>query len=193
MKRLASNDASADAALSQSYIVLTVASCAIATLGLIENSVAVIIGAMIVAPLITPIQAFALAALGGDAPVVRRALVTAGVGALVAVVVSSALAVVTAIPAYGSEIVARTRPTLLDLAIAVAAGAVTGFARLRPGIANTVAGTAIAVALMPPLCVRHRACRRPVVVGKGRGAAVRHELPGNRARVHGRLRDRRPG
>jgi uncharacterized membrane protein len=127
MKRLASNDASADAALSQSYVVLTIASCAIATLGLIENSVAGIIGAMIVAPLITPIQAFALAALDGDAPVVRRALVTAGVGALLAVVVSSALAVVTAIPTYGSEIVARTRPTLLDLAIAVAAGAVTGF------------------------------------------------------------------
>ena len=146
-------DIAAQAALSRNYLFLTIASCAIATLGLIGNSVAVIIGAMIIAPLISPIQAFAFGALAGDPAVVRRSLVTAGAGALIAVLVSSALALVTGIATYGSEIAARTRPTLLDLAIAVAAGAVTGFAQVRPGIANTVAGTSIAVALMPPLCV----------------------------------------
>lgn len=141
------------AGLSENYIVLTLASCTIATLGLIENSVAVIIGAMIVAPLILPIQAFAFGALDGDPGLVRRALSTAAAGALVAVGTSAALALITGIATYGTEITARTRPSLLDLGIAVAAGAVTGFAQARPGIANTVAGTAIAVALMPPLCV----------------------------------------
>jgi uncharacterized hydrophobic protein (TIGR00271 family) len=142
-----------EAGLTLNFVVLTVASCTIATLGLIENSVAVVIGAMIVAPLISPIQAFAYAALGGDVPIVRRALVTAAVGVVVAIAVSTALGLAIGLPPTGSEILARTRPNLLDLGIALAAGGVAGFAQVRPAIANTIAGTAIAVALMPPLCV----------------------------------------
>ncbi len=141
------------ATLTTNFVVLTVASCAIATLGLVENSVAVIIGAMIVAPLITPIQAFAYASLAGDAVLVRRSLLTAGVGVAIAIAVSAMLALIIRLPASGSEILARTRPTVLDLGIAVAAGGVAGFAQVRPSIGNTIAGTAIAVALMPPLCV----------------------------------------
>ncbi len=142
-----------DAALSLNFAVLTVASCAIATFGLIENSAAVIIGGMIVAPLIAPIQAFAHGALGGEAKIVRRSLTTAGIGVFIAVAVSAALGVLISLPPSGSEILSRTRPTLLDLGIAIAAGGVAGFAQSRPAIGNTIAGTAIAVALMPPLCV----------------------------------------
>lgn len=145
--------AHADAVLSPNYIVLTVGSCLIATLGLLENSAAVIIGAMIIAPLMAPIQAFAFAALNGDAGLARRALLTAAAGAAIAVVLSGLLGAIVALPTYGSEVLARTRPTLLDLLIAGSAGAVAGFAKVRPAIANTIAGTAIAVALMPPLCV----------------------------------------
>ncbi len=139
--------------LSRNYLLLTVASCIIATLGLLENSVAVIIGAMIIAPLMSPIQAFAFAALDGNVPMIRRSLLTALVGAVIAIGTSAALGVVAATPVYGSEVVARTRPNLLDLGIAVSAGAVAGIARVRPAISSTIAGTAIAVALMPPLCV----------------------------------------
>ncbi|MBC5810984.1 MAG: DUF389 domain-containing protein [Candidatus Eremiobacteraeota bacterium] len=138
---------------SQRKLVAGEASCAIATLGLVENSVAVIIGAMIVAPLITPIQAFAYASLAGDAVLVRRSLLTASAGAATAIAVSALLGLLIRLPASGSEILARTRPTVLDLGIAVAAGGIAGFAQVRPAIGNTVAGTAIAVALMPPLCV----------------------------------------
>jgi len=145
--------ASKDAALSQYYVVLTLASCVIATLGLIENSVAVIIGAMIVAPLIGPIQAFAFATLDGDAALVRKSVATAVVGGLIAVGASWALGTAIAVSATGSEVLARTRPNVLDLAIAIAAGGVAGFAKVRPAIGNAIAGTAIAVALMPPLCV----------------------------------------
>ncbi len=142
-----------DGALSLNFVVLIVASCAIATLGLIENSVAVIIGGMIVAPLISPIQAFAYGALGGEAALVRRSLTTAGVGVLIAIGISAALGAAISLPTTASEILSRTRPTLLDLVIAIAAGGVAGFAQVRPAIGNTIAGTAIAVALMPPLCV----------------------------------------
>ena len=147
------DDARDQATLSRNYVVLTIASCLIATLGLVENSVAVIIGAMIVAPLIGPIQAFAFAALDGDSLLVRRSLTTASAGALIAIATSAALGAVIAFPSYGSEVLGRTRPTLLDLAIAVAAGGIAGYAKIRPAIASTIAGTAIAVALMPPLCV----------------------------------------
>ncbi len=139
--------------LSQNYLLLTIASCIIATLGLLENSVAVIIGAMIIAPLMSPIQAFAFAALDGKAPMIRRSLLTAFAGAVIAIGASALLGFAAATPVYGSEVVARTRPNLLDLGIAVTAGAVAGIARVRPAISNTIAGTAIAVALMPPLCV----------------------------------------
>jgi uncharacterized hydrophobic protein (TIGR00271 family) len=150
---LVRQSAGEDALLSRNYVVLTLASCVIATLGLIENSVAVIIGAMIIAPLMSPIQSFAYSVLAGDGVLVRRSLITAGTGILIAIVTSAALGAVIALPASGSEFLARTRPTLIDLGIAVAAGGVAGFARVRLGIAGTIAGTAIAVALMPPLCV----------------------------------------
>ena len=152
-KRSLQDSALVEGALSINYLVLTAASSIIATLGLIENSVAVIIGAMIIAPLIGPIQAFAFGAIDGDRALIRKSLVTALVGATLAVVISAAIGGIVNISVYGSEVIGRTKPTLLDLGIALAAGAVGGFAKLRPSVANTVAGTAIAVALMPPLCV----------------------------------------
>jgi uncharacterized membrane protein len=60
---------------------------------------------------------------------------------------------VVGLPEFGSEVVARSKPTLLDLGIAVAAGGISGFAKVEPKVSPTLAGTAIAVALMPPICV----------------------------------------
>lgn len=56
-------------------------------------------------------------------------------------------------PAYGSEVLARSKPNLLDLGVAVAAGGISGFAKVQPKISATLVGTAIAVALMPLVCV----------------------------------------
>jgi uncharacterized hydrophobic protein (TIGR00271 family) len=135
------------------YVALLLASCAIATLGLVENSAAVIIGAMIIAPLMAVIQAIAFGALEGDAKIFWRAATTLALGILTAVALSALLARSIGFLGFGNEILSRVRPNLLDLGIALAAGAIGGFARTRPSIANSLAGTAIAVALMPPLCV----------------------------------------
>jgi uncharacterized hydrophobic protein (TIGR00271 family) len=141
------------ATLNANFVTLTLASCAIATFGLLENSAAVIIGAMIIAPLMAVIQAMAIGALEGDAITFQRSVSTLSLGVAFAAGVSALIAKSVGLSAFGSEILSRTRPNLLDLGIALAAGAVGAFARARPSVANTLAGTAIAVALMPPVCV----------------------------------------
>ncbi|MBW4465340.1 MAG: DUF389 domain-containing protein [Pegethrix bostrychoides GSE-TBD4-15B] len=135
------------------YLVLIVGSCIIATLGLLSNSVAVIIGAMLVAPLMLPIRGMAFGALGADIPLFRQGLISVLVGTLIAFGLSWFLGVVAGISVFGSEILARSQPNLLDLGIAIAAGGISGYAKIQPKISGSLAGTAIAVALMPPVCV----------------------------------------
>ena len=136
-----------------SYFALATASCIIATLGLLENSAPIIIGAMLIAPLMTPIVALALAIVSGDFSDFRSSLVALLAGAAVAVAVSLVIATVAHLPIPGSEILGRGQPNLLDLGVALAAGAIAGFARIDKRIASSIGGAAIAVALMPPLCV----------------------------------------
>jgi uncharacterized hydrophobic protein (TIGR00271 family) len=139
--------------LDEIYLILIIGSCAIATFGLLSNSTAVIIGAMIVAPLMLPIRGLALGALIGDVSLFRQGALSVAVGTVLAVIISGLLGVLVALPSYGSEIWARSEPNLLDLGIAVAAGGISGYAKVEPKIAGSLAGTAIAVALMPPVCV----------------------------------------
>lgn len=142
-----------DARLSFNFIALTLAACAIATFGLLENNVAVIIGAMIIAPLILPIGSISFGAVAGQAVVLRRGLVTIATGTGLSVLLAALLTRLVYLPMLGSEVMARSQPNLMDLGVALAAGSVAAFARVRPSIAGTIAGTAIAVALMPPVCV----------------------------------------
>jgi uncharacterized hydrophobic protein (TIGR00271 family) len=135
------------------YFALAAASCAIATLGLLENSAAVIIGAMLIAPLMTPIVTLALALVSGRFQSLRLSLAALASGAAASIVLSAAIAAIVRLPIPGSEILGRSQPNLLDLGIALAAGAIAGYARVRRSIASSVGGAAIAVALMPPLCV----------------------------------------
>lgn len=135
------------------YLVLILGSCVIATLGLLSNSVAVIIGAMIVAPLMLPIRGLAFGALEGHVVLVRKGLSAIAVGTFLAIVLAVLLGSLIRLPEFGSEVIARSKPTLLDLGIAVAAGGISGFAKVQPKVSATLAGTAIAVALMPPICV----------------------------------------
>ncbi|MCL1468825.1 DUF389 domain-containing protein [Argonema galeatum] len=135
------------------YLVLILGSCVIATLGLLSNSVAVIIGAMIVAPLMLPIRGLAFGALEGHVVLVRKGLSAIAVGTFLAIVLAVLLGSLIRLPEFGSEVIARSKPTLLDLGIAVAAGGISGFAKVQPKVSGTLAGTAIAVALMPPICV----------------------------------------
>ncbi len=149
------HDLQTDAQLNLNYLVLVLSSCIIATLGLLMNSPAVIIGAMIIAPLMMPLRGLAFAALEANLEMFIQSLTTIGVGTLAAVVIAWLVGRVFDLPAseFGAEILSRTEPNLADLFVALAAGAVSGFAKIRPRISDALAGTAISVALMPPLCV----------------------------------------
>ncbi len=135
------------------YTVLILGSCIIATFGLLSNSAAVIIGAMIIAPLMLPIRGLAFGALEGNIILFRKALTAIIFGTLLSIALAWIIGYFVALPEFGSEIISRSRPTLLDLGIAVAAGGISGFAKVQPKISESLAGTAIAVALMPPICV----------------------------------------
>jgi uncharacterized hydrophobic protein (TIGR00271 family) len=143
----------AEATLSRSYAFLVIAACLLASLGLLANSTAVVIGAMIVAPLMLPIRALAWGALQADLLIFRRGLAALAVGVALSIALSWFVGWAVGIHTSNSEILARTQPNLLDLGVAIVAGAVSAAAKLRPRIGDAVAGTAIAVALMPPLCV----------------------------------------
>lgn len=142
-----------ESTLDLNYIVLILGSCVIATFGLLSNSAAVIIGAMIVAPLMLPIRGLAFGALKGNISLFRKGLTAIVVGTFLAIILAWLLGSLVGLPELGSEVVARSKPTLLDLGIAVAAGGISGFAKVQPKVSGTLAGTAIAVALMPPICV----------------------------------------
>ena len=142
-----------DSELNRDYVVMTIGACIIATLGLLSNSAAVIIGAMLVAPLMLPIRGIAFGFLEGDLPLVKEGAKALGVGTIIAIALSTSLGLMLGLSEYGSEVWARSEPTLLDLGIAITAGGISGFAKVQPKISSTLAGTAIAVALMPPVCV----------------------------------------
>src|SRR5579875_1566016 len=117
--------------VSTNYVVLIVASSAIATLGLLENNAAVIIGAMIIAPLLMPIQALSFGAISGNRALLKRATLSIAIGTVASVAVAAVLQFAVSLPTLGTEILARSKPTLLDLGIALAAGTVSGFATVR--------------------------------------------------------------
>lgn len=142
-----------DSQLNNNYLMLTVTSCLLATLGLIINSAAVIIGAMIIAPLMLPLRGFAFGTLEGDLELFYKSFLSILVSTIVAVLCASLVGAAIGVPQFGSEILGRTEPTLIDLLIAILAGSISGYSKIRPQIGDALPGTAIAVALMPPLCV----------------------------------------
>ena len=142
-----------EASFSQVFVVLTVGATLIATLGLLANSPGVVIGAMVVAPWILPLQAMAFEILRGRLPMFLRALRTLMLGVVICVLLAMAVAHLVALPSFGSEVMNRTSPNLLDLGVALVAGAVAMYAKLRKDAISALAGLAIAVALVPPMCV----------------------------------------
>ncbi|MGK7938266.1 MAG: DUF389 domain-containing protein [Xenococcaceae cyanobacterium] len=142
-----------DSKLDQNYLILILSSCLIATFGLLINSAAVIIGAMIIAPLMLPLRGLSFATLEGDAKLLRSSAEAIALGTVMAVGCSLIIGLVIGLPQFGSEIWSRTQPTLIDLLIAIVAGGISGYAKIRPEMSDAIPGTAISVALMPPLCV----------------------------------------
>ena len=135
------------------FFFLLVMSGCIATFGLLSNSAPAIIGAMIIAPLMAPIMSLAHGLVINRYARTIRSLVTILAGVMVVVGLSYSVTRLIGIGIAGSEIMSRTQPTLLDLGIAIAAGAAAAFAYSRSSVLNSIAGVAIAVALVPPLAV----------------------------------------
>jgi uncharacterized hydrophobic protein (TIGR00271 family) len=136
-----------------SYLVLMVLSTIIATFGLFANSTPVVIGAMILAPLMSPIISLSMGALRQDRNLIVNSLITIGAGLGLSILFGIVLTWITPIQNPGTEILSRTRPNLLDLGIAVFSGIAGAYAHSREEVAKTLAGVAIAVALIPPLGV----------------------------------------
>lgn len=138
--------------LTPRFAFMTVLSCGIATLGLLQNSVAVIIGAMLVSPLMGPIVALGFSLTTLDYHQMKRSLLALGVGVLVALGISILIVGVSPLQAETPEILARTQPNLFDLLVAVFSGLAGGYAVIK-GRGEAIVGVAIATALMPPLAV----------------------------------------
>ncbi len=123
----------------------------IAALGLLLNSAAVIIGAMLVAPLMSAILAIGLGVVIGDGRLIRLAIVRVLQGAGLAIGLGLLVTWLDPLAEVTPELLARTRPTLLDLGVAVASGLAGGYAVSRKDVQEALPGVAIAVALVPPL------------------------------------------
>ncbi len=138
------------------FFVMMGLAAAIAAFGLLLSSGAVIIGAMLVAPLFTPILAFSMAIVMGDIRLIRLALESSLRGIFLAIGIALAIGVLAPLPpdpAQLPEIASRIQPNLLDLAVALAAGAAGAYAIARRDVAAALPGVAIAAALVPPVAV----------------------------------------
>ena len=146
------NNVFTDASLSRYYLIMVVLSCTVATYGLLSNSTAVVIGAMLIAPLMGPILGCALAVAANSRALLVLALKAEALGAVAAVLLAMVLTLLLPRAELTSEVMARTTPTILDLVIALASGAAGTYAICMKPQSATLPGVAIATALMPPLC-----------------------------------------
>jgi uncharacterized hydrophobic protein (TIGR00271 family) len=138
------------------FLSLMALASTIGALGVLADSTAVVIGAMLIAPLMSPLMATSHALVTGHAARVRSAATISLGGACIPAATGF---LVTAVAGHGTDvtlntqIVSRSNPTLLDLAIALAAGAAGAYAASRSDVADSLPGAAIAIALVPPLAV----------------------------------------
>ena len=139
-----------EAGLTPRYAFMTLMSAGIAVLGLLLNSPAVVIGAMLISPLMGPMigLGFSIAMINGNE--IRRTSISLVAGILLAVLFSAMVVFFSPIKDLTSEIAARTRPNLFDLLVALFSALAGAYAMIR-GREGTIVGVAIATALMPPL------------------------------------------
>jgi uncharacterized hydrophobic protein (TIGR00271 family) len=138
------------------YWLLLLLSAVIATAGVVSDSTATVIGAMIIAPLMTPILGVVLGVVTADRVNLGRCLLLLAAGAAAVVALSWLLGHLVPYPvtaATNSQVAARVTPRLVDLVAALATGAVGSVALTRPDISDTLPGVAIAISLVPPLAV----------------------------------------
>ena len=136
----------------KAFIVMNALAAIIACYALLADSAAGVIGAMLVAMLLSPIAGVSLSLVDGDHALLRQSLLSLGGGVGIVVVCAWIIGLLHPDIPAGKELLARTHPNYLDLMIALAGGAVGAYAVITPRIVNAVVGVAIATALVPPLC-----------------------------------------
>ncbi|NQX88311.1 MAG: TIGR00341 family protein [Halioglobus sp.] len=142
-----------NARVTPSYQVLMVLSVLLALAGLYANSAPVIIGAMILAPLMSPIVSLAMGLARSESGLMRSSLRALAVGVAWGLSCGVIIAWITPLEIPTAEMRARMSPTLLDLLVAILSGVAGAYASAKEEIAKSLAGVAIAVALVPPLSV----------------------------------------
>jgi len=134
------------------FLALMVLSTTMAAMGLIQNSAAVVIGAMLVAPLMTPLLGLGLALVQGNPVLARLSFRSVALGLFVSLLVGFLVGLGTlSFQEPTREMLARGGPGLLDLFVAFAAGLAAAYASCRPGLIAALPGVAIAAALVPPI------------------------------------------
>lgn len=132
------------------YLAMTALSTILAAIGLLKNSVAIIIGAMVIAPLLGPNMALALSTTLGDLSLLRRAGLTILAGIATIIILSVIIGVLMPVDTTSSEIYLRTQVELGDVVLALAAGS-AGALAFTTGVSAALIGVMVAVALLPPL------------------------------------------
>jgi uncharacterized hydrophobic protein (TIGR00271 family) len=135
------------------FFVMIGLSALIATFGLLQSSTAVIIGAMLVAPLFSPLLGISLAIIQGNMRLLRLAIESTLKGIFLAIGLATLLALIAPFKSLTPQITSRSLPNLFDLAVAIASGAAGAYAIARQDVAAALPGVAIAAALVPPLGV----------------------------------------
>ncbi|HFU77883.1 MAG TPA: TIGR00341 family protein [Epsilonproteobacteria bacterium] len=139
--------------LSQTFMVLLILATMIATFGLFINSSSVIIGAMLLAPLMQPIVSLSMGVLRQDTTLQINGIRTITIGVLAVLVTAALIALFIPIERLTTEMSGRLSPTILDLYVAIISGAAAAYAKSNEKILGSLAGVAIAVALVPPIAV----------------------------------------
>ncbi|MDV4266083.1 DUF389 domain-containing protein [Acinetobacter seifertii] len=141
----------ADALPSKTFFIMNALAAIIAGYGLLADSSAVVIGAMLVAMMLGPISGIALSFIDNRWILFRTSFITLILGLVMIYSIGIILGLINInIPITG-EILARTQPTIMDLMIALAGGAAGAFAAISPRLSVAVVGVAVATALVPPL------------------------------------------
>ncbi len=139
--------------LNQNFMVLLILATMIATFGLFINSSSVIIGAMLLAPLMQPIVSLSMGVLRQDEALQINGAKTIAIGVFAVLATAALIALFTPIERLTSEMAGRLSPTILDLFVAIVSGAAAAYAKSNEKILGSLAGVAIAVALVPPIAV----------------------------------------
>lgn len=137
------------ARLDWDYMVLVMLSTAVAAIGLIENNVAVVIGAMVIAPLLGPNLALSLGTALGDVALMQKSAKTLFAGILLALSLSAGLGVLWPSDLTSHELMTRTEVGLDSVSLALASGAAAALS-LTMGLSSVLVGVMVAVALLPP-------------------------------------------